>query len=55
MDGTDNVMLFGMKVKRMGMLAMSVRKMKALNVKMETVTLIGTGRLSHALGIKCMK
>jgi hypothetical protein len=31
-------------VNRMGMLGMSVRKMKALSVKMETVTLIGKGR-----------
>jgi hypothetical protein len=28
----------GMAVRRMGMLAVSVRKMKALTVKMETVT-----------------
>jgi hypothetical protein len=34
----------GMTVKRMGMLAVSVRKMRALNVKMETVTLIGESR-----------
>jgi hypothetical protein len=34
----------GMAVKRMGMLGMSVRKMKALTVKMEKVTLIGKGR-----------
>jgi len=34
----------GMTVKRMGMLGMSVRKTKALNVKMETVILIGKGR-----------
>jgi len=32
-----------MAVKRMGMLAVNVRKMKALNVKMVTVTLIDTG------------
>jgi len=31
-------------LKRMGMLGVSVRKMKALTVKMETVTLIGQGR-----------
>ena len=31
-------------MKRMRMLAVSVRKMKALTVKMETVTLIGKGR-----------
>jgi hypothetical protein len=29
---------------RMGMLGVSVRKMKALTVKIETVTLIGKGR-----------
>jgi len=31
-------------VKRKGMLSVSVRKMKALTVKMETVTLIAKGR-----------
>jgi hypothetical protein len=35
----------GMTVKIMGMLKVSVRrKMKALNLKMEAVTLIGKGR-----------
>jgi len=34
----------GMEVKRVGMLGVSVRKMKVLTVKMETVTLIGKGR-----------
>ena len=34
----------GMLVKRMGMLGVSVRKMKALTVKMETFTLSGKGR-----------
>ena len=34
----------GMAVKRMGMLKVSVRKMKALTVKMETVTMTGQGR-----------
>ena len=33
----------GMAVKRMGMLGVRVRKMTALIVKMETVTLIGKG------------
>jgi hypothetical protein len=33
-----------MAEKRMGMLGVSVREMKALTVKMETVTLIGRGR-----------
>jgi len=34
----------GMAVKRVGMLRVSVRKIKALTVKMETVILIGKGR-----------
>jgi hypothetical protein len=35
----------GMTVKRMGMLGASVRRMmKALTLKMETLTLIGKGR-----------
>jgi len=34
----------GIIVKRMGMLGESVRKLKALIVKVETVTLIGKGR-----------
>jgi len=34
----------GMAVNRRGMSEVSVRKMKALTVKMETVTLIGKGR-----------
>jgi len=34
----------GMAVRRLGMLGVSVRKMKALTVKLETVTLIGKGR-----------
>jgi hypothetical protein len=33
----------GMAVQRMGMLRVSVREMKVLTVKMETVTLIGKG------------
>jgi hypothetical protein len=36
--------VFGMTVKRMRMLAVSVRKMKALTVGMERVTLIGKGK-----------
>jgi len=39
---TDNSC--GVAVKRMGMLGVSVRKMKALNVEMEAVTLISNGR-----------
>ena len=35
---------FGMTVKRMGMLGVCVRLMKALTLKMETLTLIGKGR-----------
>jgi hypothetical protein len=34
----------GMEVKRMGMLGVIARKMKAVALKMETVTLIGKGR-----------
>jgi len=34
----------GMAVKRMGMLGVSVRKMKALTVKIVMMTLIGEGR-----------
>jgi hypothetical protein len=34
----------GMKVRRMEMLGVSVRKMKALTVRLETVTLIGSDR-----------
>jgi len=41
--GTDNDSC-GMAVKRMRMLEVSVRKIKVLTVKMETVTLIGIGR-----------
>jgi hypothetical protein len=34
----------GMAGKRVGMLGVSVRNIKALTVKMETVTLFGKGR-----------
>ena len=34
----------GMAVKRLGMLGVSVRQIKALTVKVETVTLIGKDR-----------
>ena len=37
-------MFCGMAVKGLGMLGVSVREMKALTVKMETVTLIDKGR-----------
>jgi len=43
MDGTDDYMLWN-EVKRMGMLGVSMRKMKTLTVKMETVTLMGKER-----------
>jgi hypothetical protein len=33
-----------MAVKRMAILGASVRRMKAMTMKMETVTLIGTGK-----------
>jgi len=42
------MLCYGMAVKRMGILRVSVRKMKALIVKMEPVTLIGKGRLNLA-------
>jgi len=38
------MMCCGIAVKRMGMLGVSVRKTKALTVKMELVTLIGKDR-----------
>jgi hypothetical protein len=38
----------GMAVKRKGTLRVNVRKIKALAVKMETVTLIGKGRWNLA-------
>ena len=34
----------GMALKMMGMFGVSVRKMKALTAKIETVTLVGKGR-----------
>ena len=45
----------GMTVKTLGMLRVSVRKMKALIVKMETVALVGlkVGRIRLAVCIKC--
>jgi hypothetical protein len=45
MDKTDNDIVYcGMAMKSIGMLGVSVRKMKALTVKVQTVTLIGEGR-----------
>jgi len=38
------IMICGMAVKRMGMLGVSVRKMKTLSAKLETMTLIVKGR-----------
>jgi hypothetical protein len=38
------VICYGKTVYRKGMLAVGVRKMKELTVKMETVMLIGKGR-----------
>jgi hypothetical protein len=43
MDGTDDDSC-GMSIKTMGMLGVSSLKMKALAVKMETVTMTGKGR-----------
>ena len=46
-----------MAVKRMGILGESVRKLKALTVQMETVTLSGKGRWNQTwfVYIKCMQ
>ena len=41
-------------MKRLAVLGVSVQKMKALTVQIETVTLIDKGRILHALCIKCM-
>jgi hypothetical protein len=45
-NGTNGMMMIycGMAVRRMGMPRVSVREIKALTVKMETVTLNGKGR-----------
>jgi len=43
MDGTDDDILWN-GGEEVGMLRVSVKKMKALTVKMEAVTLIGKGR-----------
>jgi len=49
------VMCCGMAVKKM-ILGVSVKKVKALTVKMETVTLIGNGRQKlNCFVFKCMK
>jgi len=42
-DGAEDYMLWN-ESEEMGMLGVSVRKMKTLTVKMEAVTLIGKGR-----------
>ena len=54
---------YGSTLKRMEMLAVSVRKMKALTVKMDSgqtmkmgkVTVIGKDGISHVFCVKCMK
>jgi hypothetical protein len=38
------IVCYGMAVKMLGMLRVSVRKMKALTVEMETVTLVCKGK-----------
>ena len=45
----------GMAVKKLGMLRVSMRKMKALTMKMETMTLVGlkVDRIRIALCMKC--
>ena len=44
-NGWDTMVICcGMVVKRMGVLRVGVREMKAVTVKMETVTLAGKGR-----------
>jgi len=61
LDGTDDTLWNDRKEK--GILAVSVRNMKALAVrldtlqtmKMEKVTLIGKSRISHVLCMNCMK
>jgi hypothetical protein len=47
----------GMTVKKLGMLRVSVRKMKVLTVKMETVTLVGlkVDRIRLAFCMKCTR
>jgi hypothetical protein len=40
-NGRAEMMCYGMAANSMGLLGVSVREMKALTVKMETVTLIG--------------
>jgi len=62
LDGTDDDTLWN-DSKEKGVLALSVRKVKALTVrldtlrtmKMERVTLIGKGTVSHVLCMNCMK
>jgi len=62
LDGTLDDMLWN-DSKEKWVLTLSVRKVKALTVridtlqtmKMERVTLIGKGRISHVLCMKCMK
>ena len=44
MDGTNDDSC-GMAVKRMGMLEVSVKMMRAITMKMDTMTLIGKDRI----------
>jgi len=43
-DGTDDEYIMEWQWRDMGMLLVSLRRMKALTMKMETMTLIGKGR-----------
>jgi hypothetical protein len=45
----------GMAVKRVAVLGVRARKMKALTCQIETVILIDKGRIGSVLCIKCMK
>ena len=44
-----------MTVKRMAILGASMRRMKALTMKMETVTLVQEDRICQALCTECTK
>jgi hypothetical protein len=55
MDGTDDDS-YRMALKRMGVFVVSVRKMQALTLKTETVSLIGKDRQNlTCFVIKCVK
>jgi len=49
------VVCCGMALKRMGKLGVSVRKMKALNVKIKSVTLVGKGRQNLTCIMYCVQ